>query len=418
MIAGRPSSRAIPSLGELLRVAGLGVGLVLLPTCARPGQPPGGPRDILPPQVIATMPEPGGQMEEADGEVVLRFNETLSERPVNGRFEAGILVSPQLPGIQVSHAGDRIVIRAPGGWPALQVFRVRVLPIYQDLFNNRMAGPFEFAFGRGIAIPEGTIAGIVYDRITGEPAVGIRVEARTTLPLVAGDTLTYVSRTDSAGVFGHRLMREGPYVVRAFDDLNNNGVADPFERFATDSATIRIRRDTAVVQMSVLAPDTTPALVVGMEVVADSAAVRVTLDDYIDPLVPFDEVVVRIRSDSAPTPGVWRVLHDFEYRRLVQERDAAARAAADTTGETSAELPPDSTTPRPIREFVVTTLDSLLFGVSYVVEVSGITNINGLPGGAGTDTIVRPAPPPEEDEAQAPSDSLAAPPDTGGVARR
>ena len=419
MIAGPDGSPPrIASLGELLRVALVGVGLVLLPTCARPGQPPGGPRDVLPPQVVSTSPEGRELNHPADEPVVLRFNETLSERPVSGRFEDAVIVIPEVPGVRISHGGDRITVRPPGDWRSQQVYRIRVRPVLQDRFNNRMAQPFELVFGVGTNFPDGVIAGVVRDRLTLQPVQGVRVTALDPREFLE-DRPLYPEVTDSAGIFSWRYMVGGDYEIVAFTDQNRNREPDPFEQIGRTRVTLSTERpDTVVTALTILTPDTTPARVASMEL-ADSAAIRVTLDDYLDPEVALDGVVVEIASDSAPNPGVREVVHPRRYERMLAEREALAAAAADTTGQTEpAEVPPDTTTPLPRRQFIVITIDSLRFDAPYVVRVQGVTNINGVPGGTGADTIVRPAPEPVESPGETPSDSLAAPPDTGGVTRR
>jgi hypothetical protein len=440
---------------ELLRPTLAALLLVSLPMCARPGRPPGGPRDVMPPQVVETFPEVQGQMEELGDEVVIIFNERISERPSSGTFEQAVVVSPEVSDLKVSHRSDGISLSVPGGWRAQQVYRVRVLPVLQDLFQNRMVGPFEFVFGTGMGFSESVIVGIVEDRLTGEPVKDVRVTARQ-VGAGGGDLPLFVSPTDSLGIYAMRWMVQGSYDLVAFTDINRNREADPFEQIGTGQAGLG-RRDTTIVNLTILRPDTTPA-VVGRVEVADSATLRVSLDDFVAQEDPLDAVSVVISSDSATAPAVLGVIHEGAYQDTVKVREEAARvaaaeaaaleaeaaaleaaaaAAADTTSGAAEEgvipaeedvIPPeveagadataDSTrsapAPRlPKQEFFILLADSLQFDVQYVVQIEGITNINGLALGSGVDTIVRTSPPPAPDTDVA--DSTGVVPDSAQV---
>jgi len=380
-------------------------------------------------------------------EVVLTFNERISERTTGGAFEQAILVSPEVPDLEVTHHSGGITLKAPEGWRPQQVYRVRVLPVVQDLFQNRMVAPFELVFGTGMGFSQGAIVGIVHDRITGRPVEGVRITARQAN--VGGSYLPlFISRTDSIGIYAMRWMVQGDYDLVAYTDVNRNLEADAFEPIGLGRASLG-REDTTLVSLTILLPDTTPA-VVGRVEVADSATLRVTLDDFVAQEDPLDAVNVVVTSDSAAAPDVIGVIHDGEYQDTLQAREEAAQAAeaaeaaevaaaaveADTTAEgapppvaapleeTPAEEPSASEPPEtlPKQEFYVLLADSLDFDVQYVVRIEGITNVNGLGGGAGSDTIVRPTPPPTDttgvasDTTQAEPDTTQAAPDTAQAA--
>jgi hypothetical protein len=296
-------------------------------------------------------------------------------------------------------------------------------------------------FGTGMGFSESAIAGVVHDRITGEPVTGVRVTAR---PIGAGggDVPLFFSPTDSLGIYAMRWMARGDYEMVAFTDVNGNREADPFELIGHGRAALG-RLDTTIVNLTILRPDTTPP-VVGRVEIADSVTLKVTLDDFLAQEEPLNSVSVVLSSDSATAPAVTGVIHDGAYQDTVQARlevARAAEAAADTAaegeegaeggeggegaegveaaeqgvaGSTSGEVEAASG-PAPLlpkQEFYILLADSLQFDVAYVVQIDGITNINGVGPGSGTDTIVRVAPPPPSDSAA--TDSIAA--DSTGVA--
>ena len=70
--------------------------------------------------------------------------------------------------------------------------------------------------------------------------------------------------------------------------------------------------------------------------------------------------------------------------------------------------------PLPGREVYVLLADTLGTDVPYVVTVSGVTNISGMVGGGGVDTLLYALPPPP-DTIGAVGDTTGAQPDTAGV---
>ena len=70
--------------------------------------------------------------------------------------------------------------------------------------------------------------------------------------------------------------------------------------------------------------------------------------------------------------------------------------------------------PLPGREVYVLLTDTLSADVPYIVTVSGVTNIAGMPGGGGEDTLSY-TPPPPPDTTGAVGDSIGAEADTTEV---
>jgi hypothetical protein len=236
--------------------------------------------------------------------------------------------------------------------------------------------------------------------------------------------------------------------------------------------------DTVVVDLPVLAPDSTPATATTASAL-DSTWIAVQFDDFLDPGASADQIGVRLTREGGDAPVVSRLFHERAYERYVDqvedsfarldsieavqaaEAAAAAAAAADTlvdspaaapdtagadtlvadtlvadtlpepeprpipprlTGQTGAQAAPVGRS-RPGRR-IVGQLDGLLEpGVEYQVRVTDVVNINGLPGGGGDVTLTYEPPPepapdsaaaPDADDAVVPADSPVVP-DTLGV---
>ncbi len=312
--------------------------------CARPARPPGGPEDRIPPMVVSTWPRPFDTVPATRDPVRIVFSERLSERTTQGRLEDAVLVSPATGAVSVKLTRSGLEVSLAGGWREGLVYRVRVLPFFRDLFNNAMDGPFELVFSTGGAFHEHVVAGLVTDRLSGEAVEGARVEAQENREEGDPQGPVYLSRTDSEGIFALRYLPPGSYTLRAYQDVNRNGVPDFREPQAATTVHVGLlppRQDTLVTQLALLRPDTTPAVLVRVEV-QDSATLRFVFDDPLMPEYPLDLVQVTLvlegEGERGIRPLLWKRGLDSlrAYRDSVvaaeraREREDSLRAVADS----------------------------------------------------------------------------------------
>ncbi|HUF13530.1 MAG TPA: Ig-like domain-containing protein [Longimicrobiales bacterium] len=417
--------------------------------CARAMAPPGGEPDQTPPSVVEVRPEPMSTIQPTDEPVVIVFDERISERNV----QDAVYVSPATGAVDLSKGRQDLEVRIAGGWQPGRVYRVVVRPVIQDLFNNPITRPLEFAFSTGAPFSEAAVAGVAYERVTGSPVADVRVEAR---PIEGG--AYHLALTDTGGIFRMPLVPPGSYLLRGYADQNRDRRRDSFE--PADSMTIELgQADTLLRPLALMRPDSTAANLTRV-VVVDSVTLGLELDDYMEVSEPQQLATVRVRtlpdSGAVELAGIYYP-HVLEAERARQDsiaRDnAAAAAAADTTGGAAIDaakaigerpaprdtvrpaqtpraaappdtLPPDPLvvrvreaglrpapgTPLPARELRVVLARPLVPEVEYVVEVSGILNLAGIPGGGGRATFRAPAPPPPPEEAEPQPEEVDEPP--------
>ncbi len=295
------------------RVLAAMVGTALVGACARQGAPPGGPEDRRPPVVIRTEPDTFETITEPfRGPVVFRFDERISERPVRGTMDDAVLVSPRTGNVRVTHGRDKVEVTMGGGFRPGLVYRVRLLPVINDMFGNTLRAPVELVFSTGGEFTASAVAGLVWDRTTGNGMDNLTVDA------LGPDSITYLSRTDTGGIYAFRFLPPGAYRVTAFDDRNRS---DSLDRMETQgSTTLSIAGPDTVLDLdfSVLEPDTSPA-VLAKATLLDSMTVSLDFDDYLDPGVPSRSARVDIsREGEGPeariVPGVTASYHESEYR--------------------------------------------------------------------------------------------------------
>jgi len=450
--------------------------VVLFSACARPGSPSGGPRDLIPPMIASTWPDTFEIIEATRDPVKITFSERISERPTEGSLESAVLVSPVTGEHRVKTTRSGLEIEVIGGFQPGLVYRVRVLPIIKDLFNNPLEGPFELVFSTGpVEYETNVFAGIVKDRITGEVIERVRVEARKQ---GVEDPPVYMATTDSVGIFALRYLPSGSYDISIYEDINRNTEVDYAELQGDTVGSFGSQpplADTVIFrEVVLLRPDTIPPRLIGVEAL-DSILIGLSFAAFLDTEGSLGPFHVEITSEEGPGPEIDRLIWPRQLDSLRAVADSVAaeerrvaifdslgvvadslaqvlsamEAAGDTLGtdtlrpfleliqtriappEPSEEPAPEAAAePPPIlpkQEFYVLLAESLASGRLYDVIVSGVANINGTGGGGGEASFSweRPDPDPAEvpdtagvvpDTAGVPPDTSGVPPDTGRVA--
>lgn len=379
--------------------------------------PPGGERDVRPPEVIATTPSPLEVTRGFDGPVTFHFNERISERDVR----ESVMVSPATGDVRVKKGRSEIHVELDGGWKPDQIYRVVLLPGIRDLFGNERREPASLIFSTGPPVPNTAIAGLAYDRLTGRPAEGVIIQA-TKLP----DTVTYSTAGDTSAFFALTHLPLGEYDVVAYLDMNRNRRYDAMESASRPQrVSLAQDRDTMTVELNIVPADTTPAILVGADA-RDSVDVRLTIDDHLDPDAPLDSVRVALFElpDTVPVAGVPRLMRPDAFDQERRAREDSARAdtvAADTAARREpdpAAIAPDPAAldeagPLPVRELVLIPAIALRPETRYLVRLADLTNVSGVTGGGGeADFETPPRPPPT------PPDTAAARPDTTAMRAR
>lgn len=351
--------------------------------CAQASAPPGGTPDQEAPRVIAATPDTNAVVPNFTGPVRIRFDETLSERGV--REDDMVAVSPETGEVKAERHGPEVRVTIEGGWQPGRVYHVTVLPGLQDRRGNARRQSYELVFSTGPEILPTALGGIVKDQLTERPVANARVQA------TGADSVVYTALTDTAGFFALRSLPIGAYQTVAYLDVNRNRKLDGLEPRDARVAAVVTARDTAVVEFSVLALDTTPARLLRAEA-RDTMHVRLSFDDFIaagEPLGTMASQIWELPDSVAGPRGVMARLRDYEAR---------ARAARDTLAP-----PPitrgaarDTAKSLPTQELVWVPEQPLKPNTRYRISITGVRNIAGIRLGGGSvpfTTPPRPRPP-------------------------
>jgi len=419
-----------------------GGAMALAAACAREGPPPGGPVDRRPPVLVRTDPDTFAEVPNFKGPVRFVFDERISEKVSEGTLDDAALVSPQTGEVQVSHDRHGVSVTLSGGFRPGLTYRVTLLPVLSDLFNNKMRDPIELVFSTGGRFDNTAVAGLVWDRVHGAGVPSALVEMTSD-----SDSLVYEAQSDSAGLYAFRYLPAGGYRLIAFKDENRNEKPDFRELQGARAVRVGVA-DTLILDDPLLRPDTTPAKLTDVSAL-DSVTVVVQFDDYVDPTAPDSGIGMQLSGeDGTEGPGIEKIFQAAEYeayvdqvqdsfarldsltrsaevvRRLRTMRDTT-RGAVDTTeaaGATTTSAPDTAAAPAhpmppklpstggapggraggggpspavgpdgealPGRRLVARLDRPLVPRASYLLTVTGVVNVNEIPGGGGRDTLI------------------------------
>ncbi len=410
----------------------LALALANLESCANVQAPPGGPQDSIPPLLIAVYPDSYAVVSWTGNRERVRFefDEPISEQ----NLQVAAILYPFEPRPNVDKGKSELRVRPRAGWVEDRLYHVRIEPVVQDLFRNRIDEPIYHIISTGVSIPENGARGSVFDRIRGERLPNGRVDM-----VLLPDTLRYGGIADSAGEFAIAALPVGEYYAIGYEDLNNNMRADNFDR--SDTLIVSLgQADTLALEFHVFQHDTLgPALVEVTPI--DSLVLQLGFDGYLDPEVPTSSEAIEILAlPDSSTVALDTVYHAWRYtawsdsvEQARREAEAAARdsAAAAQAAEEEAveeEAPAAEVTPPAAEEEEgpaeegqepAALPDQRLYVIaavpippgSYLVRVYRLLNLSGLEADSEV-TFEQPEPPPEPPEAEAPPET---PPDTAGA---
>jgi hypothetical protein len=382
------------------------VALALAPACAHVEAPPGGENDTEAPRLEATRPDTFARLRSYVGPVVFVFDEGLSEKGI----DTVVTVSPRTSGVAVDKHGREVRVELRRGWEANRIYQVTLHAGVADLFGNATKEPVTVVFSTGPEIVHTQATGTVIERTTLRPATGAVVEA-----VHRPDSVTYVTRPDSAGGWRLEYLPAGDYLVRAYNDTNKDQKLQPYE--ARDTVGIRVTaRDTVRARrLALLAPDTTAPK--AGTATGEGDLVEVRFDDFLDPAQPLAASQVTITGPA----GAVRVA-EVRVGPFPEARGDSARADTGAAGrrnaaraDTGAAARRD-TTPRepvPAQSLFIRTATPLAAETQYTVRVTGVRNLVGLVGGGEVQLKTPKAAPPPP-----PAPPVAASGDTGRAAPR
>ncbi|MCU0626821.1 MAG: Ig-like domain-containing protein [Gemmatimonadaceae bacterium] len=392
------------------------LGGAALAACASPGQPPGGPTDLVFPKVVATLPE-SNAVNARPNRVLIRFDDVISEQVQGGDLSRQVLVSPWDGGVDVAWRRTGLAIRPSKGWRPNTPYTVTVLPGIADLRGNQNKDGYTLRFSTGPDLPATAVRGVTFDWAAGKPLARALVQVLDR----RDTTLAYITASDSTGRFELRMIPAGDYVVRAIDEKGTpNRALEPREPW--DSVGIRLA-DSARAELYLVVRDTFPPRL-GTPERRDSVTIVLPLDRPIDPTLRIDTSLVRIVAADSSVVRVTALLTSLQDS-LRLAREDSIRVAGDTALQRAQRrtldptLRRDTTSRAPLPVLSRPPLSSglvarlavpLAAGTNYRITLTGVRGIMGRAAPVSRTLVIPKAAPPDSTGARAPGDTSRVPP--------
>ena len=187
--------------------------------CASITTPTGGPKDKIPPHLLASIPKPN-QTNFKGKSVELSFDETVK---LNSPKEE-IIISPS-PGaeIEIKNKGTKVTITPKAGWKDTTTYSISFREGIQDITESNSPPNLKLAFSTGALIDSLRLSGTVHDILDGTPheKITVAIYQSDTFDIFT-DAPNYFTKTDKQGKFKLENIKAGSYRIYAFDDKNKN----------------------------------------------------------------------------------------------------------------------------------------------------------------------------------------------------
>lgn len=213
-------------------------GLILLCGCADPRPPTGGPRDDLPPVLVASYP-PHESVGVSPTELKMTFSEYVNE----GSLVRSLSIMPPPRGsLKFKWRRRSVTIRLSEKLQDSTTYVVTLNDEFRDWHGVRLTRPISFAFATGPVIDQGRLLGRVVHQNRGLPVSGLTILAYTS----PNTDVVYQTQTDTDGKFAFDYVRESDFFVIGVQDQNRNLKVDHGEWFAVPPVpAIRATPDTS-----------------------------------------------------------------------------------------------------------------------------------------------------------------------------
>jgi len=228
--------------------------------------------------------------------------------------------------VKVNWHRSSVSIKPKEGWKR-RVYRLEILPGFEDLRHNRTDSTKTVLFSTGPEIGHARIGGIALKWIDQATLQRALIEA---VPLP--DSVGYLTMADSGGQFNLQNLQPGRYIVYATADENNERRRGLREAY--DSVVVTLDSTTNVALFA-FPHDTVPPRPRAATYI-DSISVRLEFSQALNPTASLDTSHVHVLAlpDSTPV-AIDKMLTQRQFDSLStaarQKAESAAAAARDTT---------------------------------------------------------------------------------------
>ncbi len=218
-------------------VLALGLALIALASCAKKGPPSGGPPDLDPPQLVASVPDSGSSAVPRDAVLELTFSEGMDPRAT----AEAVSIAPRVDFRSRKWEGRTVSITLAEMLRTNQTYTVYIGNGARDRHGNALQGRATVVFSTAATMPPGVLDGQLNAK--GFPATGTYVwcydAAAGRAPDSTARDFDAMGLADRDGRFRVvGLPVPGRYRLWVFADLNGNRSFEPESDILTPVDTV------------------------------------------------------------------------------------------------------------------------------------------------------------------------------------
>ncbi len=194
-------------------------------SCAKMGNPPGGPEDTRGPGIVKTFPEPDAVRVPRKMEARIQFEEAVNRRSV----ENSVFLSPDpRDRLRLLWRANTLLVRYLDSLAPDRTYEIVIGSDAQDIRGNPIGRPLSLAFSTGDRIDQGRIWG----QVAGEEKpqsvqIWAYVLGDSAPPNPQTDIPAYRTQPDASRSFHFSHLRDGVYRVFAVADVGMDGFWNP-----------------------------------------------------------------------------------------------------------------------------------------------------------------------------------------------
>lgn len=208
----------------LLLIAGLWA-------CAQRAALTGGEKDVLPPEIVSTLPE-NQTLNFSSKEIVVEFDEFVRLSNLQNQ----LIVSPLMKETpEVVIKGKKMVVKLPDGLESNTTYSLNFGDAIIDITENNPYPNYKYVFSTGDYIDSLSYSGKILNAedLTPKAAVFVMLYNQLDDSIPLKQKPNYLAKTDTEGLFNITNIASGTYKVFALDDINSNYLYDlPNEQIA------------------------------------------------------------------------------------------------------------------------------------------------------------------------------------------
>ena len=213
--------------------------LLSLAGCAKQSAPAGGPKDIIPPVVLKTVPVSGVKNFKGN-RIVITFNEYVTLDKISDKF----MTSPPMKKMpKIFIRGKNVIAEFNEELHENTTYTFNFQDAIKDLNEGNAIPNYQFVFSTGPVIDSLSVTGTVYmaDNLNPPDDALVLLYDNLTDSAVKKLLPSYISHTDKNGYFRINNLQGGRYRLYALKDVDNSKNFNlPDEQFAFLDSTITV----------------------------------------------------------------------------------------------------------------------------------------------------------------------------------